>query len=94
MLHIAISDDMLIHMRTTIDFPEALFAKAKKVAQARGTTLRELAIEGLQSVLERAERKKPFRLRDASFGRGGLMEGLAETDWDKIRDLSYQGRGG
>jgi len=81
-------------MRTTIDLPDALFAKAKKIAQARGTTLRELAIEGLQSVLDRAERKQAFRLRDASYGKGGLVEGLAETDWDRIRDLSYQGRGG
>jgi hypothetical protein len=33
-------------------------------------------------------------LRDASYGEGGLVGGLAETDWDRIRELCYQGRGG
>ena len=94
MLHIGISLNMLRHMRTTIDLPDALFAKIKKLARARGTTLRELTIEGLQAVLERTERKKPFRLRDGAFGKGGLVEGLVETDWERIRDISYEGRGG
>ena len=85
---------MLRHMRTSLDLPDALFAKAKRLAQARGTTLRELAIEGLEAVLERHRRRAPFRLQDASFGEGGLTDGLDETDWDRIRDLAYEGRGG
>lgn len=85
---------MLICMRTSFDLPDALFAKAKRLAQARGTTLRELAIEGLEAVLDRQRRRAPFRLRDASYGKGGLAEGLDETDWDRIRELSYEGRGG
>ena len=85
---------MLVHMRTSLDLPDALFAKAKRLAHARGTTLRELAIEGLETVLERHRRRAPFRLRDASYGEGGLAEGLDETDWDRIRELSYEGRGG
>ncbi len=86
--------NMLLDMRTTIDLLDALFAKAKNLVRARGTTLRALTIEGLQSVLDRAERKKPFRLRGTSHGKGGLVEELAATDWDEIRDISYQGRGG
>ncbi len=85
---------MHLCMRTTIDLPDALFARAKRLAQTRGTTLRELTIEGLESVLDRHRRRGPFRLRDASFGEGGLVEGLDETEWDRIRDLSYDGRGG
>ncbi|HZL19908.1 MAG TPA: DUF2191 domain-containing protein [Polyangia bacterium] len=81
-------------MRTSLDLPDALFAKAKRLAHARGTTLRELAIEGLEAVLDRHRRRAPFALRDASYGEGGLAEGLDETDWDRIRELSYEGRGG
>ena len=85
---------MLLHMRTSLDLPDALFAKAKRLAQARGTTLRELAIEGLQAVLNRHQRRASFVLRDASYGEGGLADGLDETDWDRIRELAYEGRGG
>ena len=93
-LHIHISTNMLVHMRTSIDLPDALFSRLKKLARARGTTLRELTIEGLHHVLERAERPKSFRLRDGSFGEGGLTGGLTETEWQRIRDISYEGRGG
>lgn len=87
--------NMLICVRTTIDIPDALFARAKRLAQARRTTFRDLAIQGLEAVLEQGRRQqKPFRLRDASFGEGGLAEGLDETDWERIRDLAYEGRGG
>ncbi len=78
--------------------PDALLNKARKVARQRGGTLRELVIEGLRTVLERRAPVPRFRLRDASFGKGagkgGLVEGLDETDWERIRDLSYEGRGG
>ena len=85
---------MCICMRTSIDLPDALLAKAKRLARARGTTLRELTIEGLQAVLDQHRQRAPFRLRDASYGEGGLADGLDETDWDRIRDLAYEGRGG
>ncbi|MGJ3244248.1 MAG: hypothetical protein ACFE0O_14995 [Opitutales bacterium] len=37
-------------MKTTIDFPEALLHRAKVVAAQRRTTLRELAVRGLEVV--------------------------------------------
>lgn len=85
---------MLTHMRTTIDLPDALFAKAKRAARARNTTLRTLVIEGLRLVTAREATPARFRLADASFGDGGLVDGLAETDWERIRDLAYEGRNG
>jgi hypothetical protein len=87
--------DMLVCVRTSIDIPDALFARVKRLAQARQKTFRELAIEGLEAVLEQGRQKQTrFRLRDASFGEGGLADGLDETDWNRIRDLAYEGRGG
>ncbi|MGC9452969.1 MAG: hypothetical protein ACP5I4_16150 [Oceanipulchritudo sp.] len=37
-------------MKTTIDFPDELLHRAKVVAAQRRTTLRELAVRGLESV--------------------------------------------
>jgi len=77
-----------------MDIPDSLLARARRLAAARGTTLRQLVIDGLRAVVENSARHPtPFRLRDASFGQGGLAEGLDETHWDRIRDLAYEGRG-
>lgn len=84
---------MLTHMRTSVDIPDPILAKAKKVARARGLTFRELVLEGLRRVMQN-EGKGRFKLRDGAFGEGGLVEGLAESDWDRIRELAYEGRGG
>ncbi|MFN0061574.1 MAG: hypothetical protein ACKVPX_03550 [Myxococcaceae bacterium] len=78
-------------MRTSVDIPNALLAKAQTVAQKRGTTLKRLVEEGLRRVLEEAPQE--FRLADASFQGDGLVEGLAEGDWERLRDLAYEGRG-
>jgi hypothetical protein len=37
-------------MKTTIELPDPLFRRAKILAARRGTTLRELVVEGLQHV--------------------------------------------
>jgi hypothetical protein len=66
----------------------------KTVAHKRGVTLRQVVIEALEKAVDRPRGQAPFRLRDASFGKGGLAEGLSESDWDRIRDIAYEGRGG
>ena len=79
---------MLESMRTSVDLPDALLADAKRLAQARGITLRELTIEGFEAVLDRHRRAPKFHLSDASYGEGGLIEGLDESEWNRIRDLA------
>ena len=93
-LHIRTSGDMLLHMRTSIDLSDALFRRAKRVANKRQTTLKNLVEDGLRKVLDEDKPERKFQLLDASFGDGGLVEGLSETNWEKIRGLSYEGRGG
>ena len=44
-------------MKTTIDLPDELFREAKVLAARRNTTFRELVIDGLQVVKERAEKQ-------------------------------------
>ena len=81
---------MLGRMRSTVDLPDALFAEAKRLAHAHGITLRELTIKGLEAVLAQDRRAPRFRLSDASYGQGGLIEGLDETEWNRIRALAYE----
>ena len=85
---------MASHMKTTIQIPDSLFEEARKVAQRERVTLRSLVEEGLRRVLADHNKRGGFRLRKAAFRGKGLQPGLAGTSWDRIRDASYEGRGG
>jgi len=86
--------DMLRHMRTTLDLPDPLLRRAQQLAQQRKVTFRALMADALRRYLQEQRSGRPaFRLPDCSFRGDGLVEGLQETDWDRIRDLAYEGRG-
>jgi hypothetical protein len=85
---------MLSHMRTTLELPDSLLKKAQRIARQRKVTFRALMADALRHYLqEQPARPLPFKLPDCSFTGDGLVAGLAETDWERIRDLSYEGRG-
>jgi hypothetical protein len=44
---------------------------------------------GREITTRKSEAKKPFKLKDESFKGNGMLI----TDWDKIRELMYEGRG-
>ena len=79
------------NMKTTIDITDGLVEEAKGLAAARGITFREVVETGLRRVLEDSAPRKTFKLRKASFGKGGLVPGVT---WDEIREKAYEGRGG
>jgi len=81
-------------MKTTIELSDALLEAAKRHAQARGTTLKAVVEEGLRAVLGAEEGRGPFELRDASVDGRGLRPDVREGGWDRIVELSYEGRGG
>jgi hypothetical protein len=82
-------------MKTTIELPEPLVERAKRLAARDSTTLRELVEAGLRHVLkERSSRKEPFVLRDARVEGQGLSEEFVGAGWSEIRNASYAGRGG
>jgi hypothetical protein len=81
-------------MKTTLDLPDPLLQEARKLAARERTTLRALVEQGLRQVVAEKKRCRPFRLRRASFKGRGLRPELRDADWDRIRDLSYEGRGG
>jgi hypothetical protein len=80
-------------MKTTVEIQDALLKAARKVAAEEDTTVRTLVEEGLRRVLEQRQSSRRFRLRDASFGEGGLHADVREGSWQRIRDLVYEGRG-
>ncbi len=45
-------------------------------------------------VLAGRRRKGRFRLRDGSFKGKGLQPGVDLSNWEQIRSLIYEGRGG
>ena len=71
-----------------------LLREARRVAAREGVTLRTLIERGLHRVIADAEREKPFKLRRATFKGNGLRPDLRDGDWEKMRDLAYEGRGG
>lgn len=81
------------HVKTTVEIADALLDEAKRVASRESSTLRELIEEGLRRSLDERKRKKAFRLRQASFRGKGLQPGVS-TDWNRIRELIYEHRGG
>lgn len=91
-LHIRISDFMLWHMRTSFDIPEPLLRRAKKLARDRKTTLRQVVIDGLRAVVERNTGAVRHRMKDCSFGDGGLVDGLSWSDSERIDELVYGDR--
>jgi hypothetical protein len=80
-------------MKTTLDISEPLLDEARELAQRNGTTLRDIVEQGLRRIVAESRERKPFKLRDASFGGRGLRPELQGASWDQIRDLIYEGHG-
>jgi hypothetical protein len=84
---------MVNHMKTTIQIPDSLLKEVRKLANEENTTLKSLMEEGLRRIISERKRRGKFRLRKATFRGKGLQPNLEGATWDRIRDLSYEGRG-
>lgn len=81
---------MVSHMKTTVDISDHLLESAKRRAREDQRTLKELIEDGLRRVLADDAGQLPFKLRKVAPMQGsGLQPGLAEGDWETIRDISY-----
>jgi hypothetical protein len=82
-------------VKTTIDIADPLLREVRRLAARERTTLKALVEQGLRQVI--LEREKgtavPFRLRKASFKGKGLQPVAREADWERLRELAYEGRG-
>ncbi len=50
-------------VRTTVDIPAPLYRKLKEQAAAKGSSVRELVLIGVKSVLLQGQRPRPRRVR-------------------------------
>ncbi|MET0516736.1 MAG: DUF2191 domain-containing protein [Nitrospiraceae bacterium] len=81
-------------MKITVEIPDILLKEARKLAARQGTTLRVLIVEGLRRIIVDRRRVGAFRLRKATFKGTGLQPEVAGAPWERIRNMSYEGRGG
>jgi hypothetical protein len=81
-------------MKTTIDIPEPVFEEARKLADREGTTVKALVGLGLRRVLADKRATPAFKLRKVTFKGKGLRPELEGASWDRLRDLTYEDRGG
>ncbi len=81
-------------MKTTVEISDPLMREARAAAVREGRTLRSLLEEGLRGVLAGHRKRGQFRLRDGSFRGKGLQPGVDLSNWEKMRSLIYEGRGG
>jgi hypothetical protein len=79
-------------MKTTVEIPDPLLAEVRRIAGRESTTVRALIAEGLRQVLAGRQSRRSFALRQVTFGAGD--ERTPAKDWQAIRDLIYDGRGG
>ena len=81
-------------MKTTLEISEPLLREARKIATRDRTTLHELVEQGFRKIVAERKAGQPFQWRKVTFGGEGLVPELQDADWDKMRDLVYEGRGG
>ncbi len=78
-------------MKTTFDLPPSLLERAKKLAAKRKTTVKELVILGLRTVIsESAIDVRPFKLEPASVKGKGLQAVVRHLSPAELIELSYQ----
>lgn len=83
-------------MKTTVEIRDSILKEAKKIASKEDITFRELVEEGLRRTIADRQKKRPFKLKGVVFkGKGkGLHPDIEEGNWEQIRSLIYEGRGG
>jgi predicted transcriptional regulator len=79
-------------MKTTIEIADDLFKRAQQVARRERTTFRSLAEQGLRLVLKQKQAKARTRKWKPITRGGGLNPEFKDWNWEKVRDLIYEGR--
>jgi hypothetical protein len=76
-------------MRTTINLPDDLLARLKKLAAKSGTTMTALIHDALREALARRRRRpRTHRVELTTFGTGGLQPGVDLDDSAALLDLT------
>ena len=81
-------------MKTTVNISDALHKEARKIAGSEKTTVKDLIEEGLRRIIAERKRKTSFHLRRVTFKGKGLQDNMRGASWEKIREMTYEDRGG
>ena len=81
-------------MKTTIEIAPAILERGKRLAREEHVTLRALVEEGLRAAIVRRGKRRTYRLPDTSVAGRGLQPGVDLSNWEVVRSLVYEGRGG
>jgi hypothetical protein len=76
-------------MKTSFDISEPLLREVKQLAKQRGTTTKSLVEQALIKLLAEAQATTDFKLRDVSYGTGGMTAEFTHASWEQIRDEIY-----
>ncbi len=74
-------------VKTTLEIPDDLYRAAKSRAAEQGIPMRQWVEAAFRRQLEGKQTHKRFRLRDGSYGKGGLREGFR---WETLLDHAYE----
>ena len=77
-------------MKTTIELADDVLTKAKAEARREGKTLRQVVEQALRNHLAAPDSHGTFRLRRHPFKGKGRQPGIAEGDWESVRDLIHR----
>ena len=80
-------------MKTTVELPDDLLQRSKRLARSEGLTLRALIEEGLRLALKSRNRRTAVPFRVKPFRGDGLTPEFRDAGWEMIRDEIYRGRG-
>jgi hypothetical protein len=78
--------DMVRHMKTTVEINDALMLEARRLAEARGETMRSILEEALRRLIADYDSEEPgpppFELTVVDGD--GLVEGVTPASWLEI----------
>lgn len=80
-------------VKTTVEISDELASEARAFAARENVTLRALVERGLRLALHSRDQNDALRLRSANVGGRGLQPPFCDSDWARIRDAAYEGRG-
>jgi hypothetical protein len=80
-------------MKTTIELPDVLLDRARRLAQREGASLKAVIEEGLHLVLKKRAARPAAKFRIEPFKGEGLTPEFSQAGWEAIRDEIYRDRG-
>jgi len=79
-------------LKTTVELPDELLERSRRVARREGATLKALIEEGLRLALRARERKGRATFRVEPFSGDGMTPEFQGAGWERIRDEIYRDR--